>query len=91
MVKLLLSFLGPVVGAHLGLNDQLIADARVSCDCFAKVIECDEPEAGNRLSRIAVFILAGVVVAEQIKLRVSSIAFGEKLRVLCKIADGSEW
>src|ERR1700719_4632686 len=89
MVILFLAFLvGPIVGAHLSLKDELIAFARMFCDRLPETLEGHEPEAGHRFACIAVLILARVIVADQAKPRVGRIAFGGELGVLCKIAYG---
>src|SRR5882757_3003629 len=89
IIVLLLAFLvGPIVGAHLGLKNELIAFARASGNRFPETLEGHEPNAGNRFARIAVFILARVIVADQANARVGGIAFDGELRILCKIAHG---
>src|SRR6267154_3171262 len=89
IIVLFLAFLvGPIVGAYLGLKNELIALARVSGDRFPETLEGHEPEAGNRFARIAVFILAGVIVAHEANPRIGGIAFDGELRVFREIAHG---
>src|ERR1700723_1500178 len=91
MVVLLLAlFVGPKIGADLGLNNELITLARMSGNRLPETLEGDEPEAGNRFSRIAVGILACVIVAHQANSRVRRIAFDSELRILGKIAHGGK-
>src|ERR1700760_1116815 len=89
MVVMLLAVpIGPVVRAYLGLNDELIAFARMLRDRLSETVEGDEINAGNRLARVTLIIFAGVVVADQTDLRVNGVALGQELRVLGEIADG---
>src|ERR1700723_2960922 len=72
------------------LRRQLLALARMSGNRLPETLEGDEPEAGNRFSRIAVGILACVIVAHQANSRVRRIAFDSELRILGKIAHGGK-
>src|SRR6185437_7496391 len=81
---------GPVVGAHLGVDDELVSLARGARDRLAEWTERGEPDAGGDLPRPTLLVLAGIVVAYQAELRVGTLAFDGELRVAGKIADGGE-
>jgi len=78
------------VCAHLGLKHQLIAFACVFCNRLPEILEGDEPQTGDRLARIAVLILACIVVAHQAKSSVRGVPFGVNFRILREVADGGD-
>src|SRR2546429_1750060 len=86
-VLLLALVVGPVVGAHPRLDDELIALARIAGDRLTQRPERDEPQAGDDLARGTLFALAGVVVAHQTEARVAGLALGRQFRVAGEIAD----
>src|SRR5277367_4365956 len=88
IVLLLAFFVRPVVGPDVGLNDELITLTDIFRDRLSEVLECNKPETGYRLARIALLVLARIVVADQADPRIRRISFDGKLRVLCEIADG---
>src|SRR6266513_378823 len=59
VVLLLALLVGPVVGAHPRLDDELIALARVPGDRLTERAEGDEPQRGDDLTRGSLFALAG--------------------------------
>src|SRR5437667_2071237 len=87
VVLLLALLVGPVVGAHPRLDDELIALARIAGDRLTQRPERDEPQAGDDLARGTLFALAGVVVAHQTEARVAGVALGRQFRVAGEIAD----
>src|SRR5438876_2630043 len=87
VVLLLALLVGPVVGAHPRLDDELIALARIAGDRLTQRSERDEPQAGDDLARGTLFALAGVVVAHQAEARVAGVVLGRQFRVASEIAD----
>src|SRR5437764_1488357 len=90
VVLLLALLVGPVVGAHPRLDDELIALARIAGDRLTQRSERDEPQAGDDLARGTLFALAGVVVAHQTEACVAGVVLGRQFRVARQIADRSE-
>src|SRR5213082_3127315 len=90
VVLLLALLVGPVVGAHPRLDDELIALARVAGDRLTERAERDEPQRGDDLTRGPLFALAGVVVAHQTEACVAGVVLGRQFRVARRIADRSE-
>src|SRR6266480_4254059 len=91
VVLLLALLVGPVVGAHPRLDDELIALARIPGDRLTQRPERDEPQAGDDLARGALFAaLAGVVVAYEAEARVTAVVLGRHFRVAGEIADRSQ-
>src|SRR6266513_2737962 len=91
VVLLLALLVGPVVGAHPRLDDELIALARIAGDRLTQRPERDEPQAGDDLARGALFAaLAGVVVAYEAEARVAAVVLGRHFRVAGEIADRSQ-
>src|ERR1700691_1739394 len=89
MVVLLLALLvRPIVGADLRLKNELIALAHVLGNRLSKTLEGHEPERVDRLAGVAVLILSRVVVFDQTKPCIGSVAFDGELRVFGEIADG---
>src|ERR1700693_174969 len=82
--------IGPVAGADAGLENELIALARIAGDGFAQRTEGDEPQAGGDFTRGALLILAGVVIADQAEARVGGVALCDQFRIFGKIANGSD-
>src|SRR6185437_14291719 len=92
MVVLPLALLvGPVVGADPCLDDQLIALASTVGDRLAECAEGDEPQAGHDLARAAVFLLAGIIIADQAEARIGTIPLGIEFRVLGEITHGGDF
>src|SRR6266513_176321 len=87
VVLLLALLVGPVVGSHPRLDDELIALARIAGDRLTQRPERDEPQAGDDLARGTLFALAGVVVAHQAEARVAGLVLGCRFRVAGEIAD----
>src|SRR5438105_6344104 len=87
VVLLLALLIGPVIGAHPRLDDELIALARVAGDRLTERAEGDEPQRGDDLTRGPLFALAGVVVADQTEARVAGVVLGRQFRVARQIAD----
>src|SRR5205814_3024624 len=87
VVLLLALLVGPVVGAHPRLDDELIALARVPGGRLTERAEGDEPQRGDDLTRGSLFALAGVVVADQTEARVAGVVLGRQFRVARQIAD----
>src|SRR5437764_5372892 len=90
VVLLLALLVGPVVGTHPRLDDELIALARVAGDRLTERAERDEPQRGDDLTRGPLFALAGVVVAHQTEACVAGVVLGRQFRVARQIADRSE-
>src|SRR5256885_3580928 len=90
VVLLLALLIGPVVGAHPRLDDELIALARVAGDRLTERAERDEPQRGDDLTRGPLFALAGIVVAHQTEARVAGVVLGRQFRVARQIADRSQ-
>ena len=80
---------GPVVGANLGLENELIALARVFRDRFPETFERREPDAANGLARIAIRVFARIIIAHQAKSCVAGIALGGKFRISGEISPGT--
>src|SRR6185312_15739346 len=80
----------PVVGANLGIDDQLVALAGSARDRLAERAEGREPDAGGDLPRAALLVLARVVIADQTELRVGVVSLDGELGVAGEIADGGE-
>src|SRR5882762_2365087 len=60
MVVLLLAFLvGPIVGADLRLENELISLARMFGDGLAEAFERHEPDGGDGLPHVAALVLTG--------------------------------
>src|SRR5579863_1222119 len=88
MVVLLFTLLvRPVVGPDLRLKNELISLAHVLGNRLSETLERDKPEGGYRLARMALFILARIVVSDQTKLCIGSVAFDGELGVSGEIAD----
>src|SRR5271165_214913 len=87
VVLLFALFVRPVVGANLRLKNELVALACVSCDRLPQGFESHEPETGGDLARIALIILARIVVSHQTKPCVGGIPFDGKLRILGEITN----
>jgi hypothetical protein len=87
---LLTLLVGPVVGAHVRLDEQLIALSYVARQRLAHRAEGYEPQTGGNFTGSAAFILAGVVVTHETETGVTRIVFGDELRVASKIADRSQ-
>src|SRR5580698_3481849 len=79
---------GPIIGTNLGLENELIALARVFRDRFPETLECREPDAGDGLARVAVLVLSRVVIADEAKPCVARIALGGEFRVSGEITHG---
>src|SRR6185437_2080393 len=77
----------PVIRANVRLNDELIALARVLGDRLSETPEGHEPQTGDGLPGIPLFVLACIVVAHQADARVSAIAFDRQLGILREITD----
>src|SRR5947208_17000590 len=90
VVLLLALLVGPVVGAHPRLDDELIALARIAGDRLTQRPERDEPQAGDDLARGTLFALAGVVLAHKGEARVAGVALGRQFRVAGDLADGGQ-
>src|SRR5580698_6071666 len=88
VVSLLALSVGPIIGTNLGLENELIALARVFRDRFPETLECREPDAGDDLARVPVVVLSRVVIADQAKPCVARIAFRGEFRVSGEIAHG---
>src|SRR5271163_1026683 len=89
MVVLLLALLvRPVVGSDLRLKNELIALAHVLGNRLSKTLERDEPDGGYRLAGVAVLIFTCIVVSDQTKPRIGSVAFDGEFWVSGEISDG---
>src|ERR1700678_2500606 len=90
VVSLLALSVCPIIGTNLGLENELIALARVFRDRFPETFECREPDAGNGLPRVAILVLPRIIIADQAKSRVAGIALGGEFRVFGEITHGSK-
>ena len=81
---------GPVIGTHVRLDDQLVSFARVARQSLAERTEGDEPQTGGDLAGGTAFVLAGVVVPYQAEARVARLVLGDELRVTGEVADRGE-
>src|SRR6202046_5423947 len=76
VVSLLALSVCPIIGTNLGLENELIALARVFRDRFPETFECRDTDAGNGIARVAVLVLSRVVIADEAKPCVARIALG---------------
>src|SRR5579862_3471617 len=81
---------GMVVGAHLCLDEQLVAATRVAREHFTQWSERYEPQAGRNGADRPGRILAGVVAAHHEQTRVAAVRLTHQLRVAGQLADRSQ-
>jgi hypothetical protein len=91
MVVLFVALLvGPIVGSHSSLDEQLIALARVSRYRLAQGSEGHKPQARDHFARSALLVLARVVGADQAEARVGHTAPGDELWITGQVTDGGQ-
>src|SRR5450631_4539443 len=90
VVLLVPLLVGPIIGANLRLQNQLVALARILCDCFPQSFERHEPKAGDRFAGVSLFILSRIVITDQAYPGIGGISLDGQLRILGEVADGNE-
>src|ERR1700733_8741454 len=80
-------FVGPIVGSNVRLDDELIALAHVLRDYLSETVERHEPQSRDDLTRVALLVLACVVIAYQAKLGVCGVALHGELGIFREVAD----
>src|SRR5262249_45827018 len=91
MVVLFLALLvRPVVGAHLRLDDELVAFARIAGQGLSEGSEGYEPQTGDGFPSCPLLVSARIVIADQQEAGVRAVVLGDQLRISGEITDGKQ-
>src|SRR5581483_4999131 len=80
VVLFLALLVGPDVGSHPGLYDQLVSFLRMPCDGLASRTEGREPHARDHFARHALVIFSTVVITDQAEAGAGHIALRDDFR-----------
>jgi hypothetical protein len=90
VVLFLALFVSPVVSSHAGLDNQLVALARMPCDRFAQSTEGHKPQARNHFARRPFLVLARIIGTNEAEASIGRATFGDELWITSQMTDGGQ-